>query len=52
MFNAIKTILDFNVYSFQNTCGLCISSVSSDESHLQLWVRWQTYWRYFQIMCT
>jgi len=44
-FFSIITVLDFNVYSLQKTCGLWISSVPSDESHLQLWVRWQTYWR-------
>jgi hypothetical protein len=48
---SIITVYDFNVYSLQNTCGLYISSVCSNESHLQLWVKWQTCWRYFQIMC-
>jgi len=43
--------LDFNVYSLQNACGLCISIVPSKGSHLQLWVRWQTYSRYFRIRC-
>jgi len=49
-FSAI-TVMDFNVYSLQKTYGLCISSFPSDESHLQFWVKWHTYLRYFQIMC-
>jgi hypothetical protein len=36
---SIVTVLDFNVYSPQNACELCISSVPRDESNLQLWVR-------------
>ena len=47
----IITALDFHVYILQKTCGLCISIVPSNESHLQLWVKWQTYWRDFQILC-
>jgi len=39
-FSSVVTLLDFNVYSLQNSYGLCISSVPSDESHLQPWVRW------------
>jgi hypothetical protein len=31
--------LHFNVYNMYNTCALCISSVHSDESLLQLWLR-------------
>jgi hypothetical protein len=48
---SIITVLDFIVWILHNTCGLCISSVPSDESHLHLWVKWQTYSRYFQILC-
>ena len=44
--------LDFNVYSLQNTYRLCLSSVAIDGSHKQLWVWWQPYKRYFQILCT
>jgi len=44
--------LDFSVYSLQNAYRLCLSSVPIDGSHKQLWVRWQLYKRYFQILCT
>jgi len=43
--------LHFNVSSLQNASELYISNVPRDDSHLQLCVRWQTYWRYFQIVC-
>jgi hypothetical protein len=43
--------LDFNVYNLQNTYSLCLSSVPIDGSHEQLWVRWQPYFWYFQILC-
>ena len=33
LFLSIITVLDFSVYSLQNTCGLCISSVTSNKSH-------------------
>ena len=48
---SVITILDFNVHSLHNACELCISSVPRDGSHLSIWVRWQTYLRYFRIMC-
>jgi len=49
---SIIIVLDFKVYSLQNASGLCISSVPSDETHLQQWVRWQTYPLNFQIVCS
>ena len=48
---SIVKILDFTVYRLENACELCISVVPTNESQLQLWVRWQTYSRYFQIIC-
>jgi len=34
LFLSIITVLDFDVCSLQNTHGLCISSVTSDKSHV------------------
>jgi len=33
LFLSIITVLDFDVCTLQNTCGLCISSVTSDKPH-------------------
>ena len=52
MFNCShNNSLDINVYNLQNTYSLCLWSVPIDGSHKQLWVRWQPYCRYFQILC-
>ena len=45
------TVLHFNVSSLQNACELSISIVPRDGSHLQPFVRWQTYLCYFLIVC-
>ena len=49
---SILKISDFTAYKLENTCELCISIVPTNESQLQLWVRWQTYSTYFQNICT
>jgi len=42
--------MGFKAHSLQSTYRLYLSIAPIDACHMQLWVRWQPYCRYFQIL--